>query len=64
MLRIHEILVRDGSGSADPYLFLMDADVLDPAIFVSDVNKFFFPKFVAYFFLKVYLTSFFNYINS
>jgi hypothetical protein len=40
-----------GSGSADPYLWLMDPDP-DPAIFVSDLQLF------AHYFLKVHLHHF------
>ncbi len=53
-----------GSGSADPYLWLMDPDPFadsDPAIFVSDlqdVKKLFFSKFFAYYFLKIHLHQF------
>ncbi len=47
-----------GSGSAVPYLRLMDPD---PAIFVSDlqeVNKKLFLSYSAYYFLKVHLHYF------
>jgi hypothetical protein len=54
-----------GSGSADPYLWLMDPDLdadLDPAIFISDLQdvnkKIFFLSLFAYFFWKVHLHHF------
>ncbi len=60
VLRIHDILVGSGSGSADPCLWLMDPD---PAVFVidlQDANKklIFYKSFSAYYILKVHLHNF------
>ncbi len=54
---------ESGSGSADPYLVLMDPDPgvdPDPAIFVIDLPKMptktnFLKSFFAYYFLKVHV---------